>query len=128
MKNIVFVYGSLKKSFKNSHILNLSEFLGKDFTKEPKWAMVDLGYFPGVVPGGNNCIDGELYVVDESTLINLDLLEGNGSFYNREQILVNNFPEPVWMYILINHYFTNSSESCRIETTITNNIKYQKWV
>ena len=113
---------------RNNYILNSSEFLGKDFTKEPKWTMVDLGYFPGVIPSGNSCIHGELYKINEKTLANLDFLEGNGTFYKREQIIINNFLEPVWMYILVNNYFTSSYESHRIETTTINNIKYQKWI
>ena len=100
----VFVYGTLKKGHWNSVILRDSELLFKATTVSNKYDMVDLGSFPAIIKGGGFRITGEVYNVNKRTLQQLDALEGNGSFYNREKILV----EPLsamdkmsaWTYIL----------------------------
>ena len=96
----VFVYGSLKKGYWNNSLLRDSEFLYNATTSESKFDMLDLGSFPAVVDGGLK-INGEVYKVNRRTLEMLDALEGNGSFYNREEVLVNSDggDNLAWIYI-----------------------------
>ena len=114
----VFVYGTLKKGCYNHYILNNSEFLFKATTLDRHYEMVDLGSFPAVVKDGESfnrerySIDGEVYSVDDRTLQSIDYLEGNGSFYNREEVFVR--PDNIelqtqsaWIYIYLNETFRN---------------------
>lgn len=45
--------------------------------------MFSLGGFPGVVPGGDTVIEGEVYEVDAAILVMLDQFEGHPRFYRR---------------------------------------------
>lgn len=96
----IFVYGSLKKGFGNHSFLSDSTFLGTTTTAESTYSMLSLGAFPAVIPGGENAIQGELYEVDDSTLQDIDKLEGNGSFYERAQVSLSN-GEVAWMYLFL---------------------------
>src|SRR5919112_6245358 len=80
----VFVYGSLKRGFRNHHFLETSRFIGPGTTRHD-FDLLDLGYFPAAIKPGTFAIQGELFSVDRHTLRNLDRLEGNGVFYRREQ-------------------------------------------
>ena len=97
----VFVYGSLKRGYWNSTILMDSEFLFKATTVDSVYDMFDLGSFPAVVKDGDSKIEGEVYKIKGRTIQMLDALEGNGSFYNREEILVTDGNKEVsaWIYI-----------------------------
>ena len=83
--NKVFVYGTLKMGFGNHRLLENSELLGEE-TTDPRYTMVSLGGFPGVLKGGNTKIHGEVYAVNELTMKHLDRLEGYPNFYNRKTI------------------------------------------
>lgn len=99
-KHKVFVYGSLKKGFRNDFFLDTAQFLGVSTTKESNYKMISLGHFPAVYKdeesGGN--INGELYLIDSETLNELDYLESNGVLYEREEILLQN-NEIAWIYL-----------------------------
>ena len=101
----VFVYGSLKQGYWNNSLLRSSELLFRANTVDKVYKMVDLGSFPAVVKEGDFKISGEVYNVDDTTLQRLDALEGNGSFYMREEVLVEplsaNPKTLAWIYILI---------------------------
>ena len=107
---LVFVYGSLKQGFHNHAVLHGAEFLGEARTRD-MYYMVGLGGYPGVLRETNNpnqaYVLGEVYKVDDKTLARLDRLEGNGSFYNREQIhiqYIHDFHiESVWIYFLMEY-------------------------
>lgn len=100
----VFVYGSLRKGLGNSYLLNNSKFISIARTINP-FQMIDYGGFPGIVKNIEDMepktIVGEVYEVDDETLDNLDALESNGSFYQREIIFTTS--GPAWMYITISH-------------------------
>jgi gamma-glutamylcyclotransferase (GGCT)/AIG2-like uncharacterized protein YtfP len=99
----VFVYGSLKRGFRNHHLLETSRFIGPGTTRRD-FDLLDLGYFPAAIRPGTFAIQGELFAVDRCTLNTLDLLESNGTFYRREQHLVI-VPETglvsAWIYLLL---------------------------
>jgi gamma-glutamylaminecyclotransferase len=104
MSHLVFVYGSLKRGYQNYAILRDSAFVGPSFIYGP-YKMVSLGAFPGVVKIPFNetswrqepwhYVAGELYKVDDLTLERLDILESNGSFYQREMV------DGMWVYFLL---------------------------
>jgi gamma-glutamylcyclotransferase (GGCT)/AIG2-like uncharacterized protein YtfP len=108
MKWRVFVYGSLKQGFGNhDHFLTGQEFLGERITADKDYNMLSYGAYPAAVRvrednlEGGYAIAGELYVVDNVTLSRLDRLEGNGLFYRREQVDLEDEEEPAWMYLLV---------------------------
>jgi gamma-glutamylcyclotransferase (GGCT)/AIG2-like uncharacterized protein YtfP len=94
---LVFVYGSLKRGFNNNWYLENSKFICNDMT-EPKWDMINLGAFPGVIDGSYN-IYGEVYEIDDDTLKMLDQLEGHPTLYIRRTVKLTKIKSPVWMYI-----------------------------
>src|SRR4051812_16582087 len=75
----VFVYGSLKRGFRNHHFLETSRFIGPGTTRRD-FDLLDLGYFPAMIKGGGFAIRGEVFMVDRRTLKSLDWLEGNSTF------------------------------------------------
>lgn len=126
----LFVYGSLKRGFGNHHFLEESKFVSKITTKISSFRMFSLGGFPGVSlqPNGRKII-GELYEIDDNTLQRIDYLEGNGNFYNRRLIKLDN-GDTAWMYIIDQMYgeddnftFVNGLFN-RIKTTDTT----QEWL
>jgi gamma-glutamylcyclotransferase (GGCT)/AIG2-like uncharacterized protein YtfP len=67
--------------FQYHGILSGAPLLGAYQTR-PQWALLDLGRFPGAVPG-HQALEGELYRVDAALLGRLDALEGCPEFYRR---------------------------------------------
>ena len=79
----VFVYGSLLKGeYNHNYYLNDSKYIGE--AKINNYKLYDLGSYPGIKPENEVSVLGELYLVDYNELVELDVLEGNGSLYNRK--------------------------------------------
>jgi len=93
----VFVYGTLRRGQGNHVVLDGARFVRTARTLEG-WAMLDLGAFPGVVPG-DGAIVGELYEVSQHVLKRLDRLEGHPTFYHRERVQLAGGGEAL-MYVL----------------------------
>jgi gamma-glutamylaminecyclotransferase len=87
MEQLVFVYGTLKKGFSNHRLLASSELLGRARTVK-KYAMYSTGLPIVVKEEAASTIFGELYRVDEVTLVYLDSLEGHPDWYRREEVEV----------------------------------------
>lgn len=88
MTKLVFVYGTLKRTYGNNRLLKDSKFLGTAVTCEDAFSMYT-GGFPYVLPEGSFHVKGELYEVeDEETLRNLDHLEGYPTHYTKVQVAV----------------------------------------
>lgn len=87
-EHFVFVYGTLKAGKSNHGLLENATLLGVAFTNPNTWNMVNLGAYPALVEaaGPSPRIKGEVYVVDDETLKNLDILEGYPEFYTRKRI------------------------------------------
>lgn len=104
MNQLVFVYGSLKKGYGNHPILGNSECLGGAVTKL-QFQMHSFGGFPALVKGDKS-YQGEVYLVDEATMVRLDRLEGYPHFYTRQQYEVympdSNTEVDAWIYTLAN--------------------------
>lgn len=87
--NYVFVYGSLKQGFHNHHHLEKSLFLGNAQVKGELLDIRPRGDFPALLGKKNDAskptwVQGEVYIVDNDTLAQLDILEGEGQLYDRK--------------------------------------------
>lgn len=103
MKNIVFVYGTLRKNLGWNHLLKNSEFIGEGISQE-KYSMY-ADSIPYVVESEKYVsITGEVYLVDDSTLKILDQLEGHPNWYKRKEIpiSINNSLMNCWIYFYPN--------------------------
>jgi len=85
-KNLVAVYGSLKKGFGNYPLLSTSNFLGECTISG--FRMFSFGAFPFVLKDmrSNYPIHCEVYEVSNETLQHLDYLEGYPQFYNKDNV------------------------------------------
>jgi gamma-glutamylaminecyclotransferase len=92
----VFVYGTLRKSQVNHHLLDDATYLGL-FNTQPLYKMFHLGGYPGVVKGGGSSIEGEVYRVDALIMSHLDKLEGYPNAYTRE--LIPTSWGQAWIYL-----------------------------
>ena len=107
-KNLIAVYGSLRKNMGNDHLLSTSKYLG-EFKTKPEFSLYSLGYYPGLKTNGNTSVTMEVYAVDDTVAERIDRLEGytpngNNTFYDKipietpygeanVYIYVNNIPE-----------------------------------
>ncbi len=82
-----FVYGTLLSGEPNHGVLRGSRCLGAVSTP-PRFTLVDLGAFPGMLAEGTTAILGEVYEVDDDVLAKLDRLEGHPRFYLRAPIVL----------------------------------------
>lgn len=108
---LVFVYGSLKNGFGNNCVLQRTNsiLVGPAVTEERIYSMISFGSFPGVYRANDQCespyrIQGEVYAVNNNGMKNLDMLESNGSFYQREVTKVrldDKTTVDAWMYLLL---------------------------
>jgi gamma-glutamylcyclotransferase (GGCT)/AIG2-like uncharacterized protein YtfP len=117
MGHKLFVYGTLKQGFSNNRYLETAKFHGPNVTEDSTFTMVSLGFCPAVSSNGYHAISGELFEVDDETLNRIDMLEGNGRFYNREEVLLRN-GEVAWMYMMERGGFPSNSPSIEIEDGI----------
>lgn len=97
----VFVYGSLKRGYRNHALMAGCKFLGEGRTA-PTFAMIDLGRYPGVIRGGAT-IAGEVFAVPSHRMGRLDRLEDNGRVYQRERTPIDLPAGPVeaWIYLYL---------------------------
>lgn len=100
----VFVYGTLKHGHGNHRLLEKATFLGRCYITGT-YRLLDLGWYPGLVLDQNtpkSNIFGEVYRITQETLDDLDILEGNGSYYTRTQVQT---PwKKAWCYFLPGAY------------------------
>ncbi|GAA0329231.1 gamma-glutamylcyclotransferase [Bacillus carboniphilus] len=94
MKTFVFVYGTLRKYERNHQILESS--LCKSMQARVKGHLYDTdNNYPALVTSGTNgFVYGEVYEVDEETLLKLDQLEGYKS--NRTSNLFDRVPVEIY--------------------------------
>jgi gamma-glutamylcyclotransferase (GGCT)/AIG2-like uncharacterized protein YtfP len=114
MKTTIFVYGTLRKNYRNHAFLSTANFVGEAKTQN-KYVMHCGGIIPFVSESqAISQIVGEVYEVDHQTLADLDQLEGcipslnnpaefdSNSWYTRKQVEIEltdrNEVMLVWMY------------------------------
>jgi gamma-glutamylcyclotransferase (GGCT)/AIG2-like uncharacterized protein YtfP len=86
--NLVFVYGTLKRTFENHHYLEGQIFAGTAQTP-PGFTLFELAGYPGMVSesGDLEGVRGEVWAVDDACLERLDGLEGVAEgLYSREAV------------------------------------------
>ena len=86
----LFIYGTLKRGGSNHVFLARQRFLGLART-ESGFTLYSLGDYPGMVraPGDTAGVTGELWVVDDACLAELDRLEGlDEGLYERIDVLL----------------------------------------
>jgi gamma-glutamylcyclotransferase (GGCT)/AIG2-like uncharacterized protein YtfP len=81
----VFVYGTLMKGEHHHEVLKSASFVGLTET-QGNFDLVQIDYYPALLPEGKTRIMGELYEVDDATLAELDELEEVPDYYVRERI------------------------------------------
>lgn len=97
-KQHVFVYGTLKRGFRNNVLLEGYDVVQEAVTT-PKYRMFDCGSYPGLVKDENGYeVHGEIYLVDNKTMEQLDHLEGTPFLYQRGEIKLANFDKPTIAY------------------------------
>lgn len=87
MDNLVFVYGSLKRGYPLNQALSRSLYVSKA-TAGPQYTLLEGDMFPFLVERKGIGARGELYLVDDRTLEDLDRIEGHPNFYKRKQIKI----------------------------------------
>ncbi len=87
---MLFVYGSMKKSFMNHIRLESARYIGTALTQESYSMYPALSYkFPYVLEADKvHQIKGELYQVSDELLKIVDIFEGHPEYYVRKQIKV----------------------------------------
>jgi gamma-glutamylcyclotransferase (GGCT)/AIG2-like uncharacterized protein YtfP len=89
-KQLIAVYGTLRKGFGNHRIIQNAEYKGT-FNTEPIYNLHNLGGFPGLKNGGNTSVVMEVYAVNDQEADSVDALEGyhpsyKPTFYDKEFI------------------------------------------
>ncbi|KAA8498944.1 Gamma-glutamylaminecyclotransferase [Porphyridium purpureum] len=90
--HLVFVYGTLKRSFPNSHLLSNAMFVGEFRTVQQYPLVVGGPWFSPYLlnmQGKGQKVKGEVYIVDDGELAKLDELENIGVNYTRKVIPVD---------------------------------------
>jgi gamma-glutamylcyclotransferase (GGCT)/AIG2-like uncharacterized protein YtfP len=98
-KTLIFVYGTLLRGEPNDRLLRHVKCSGRTRT-EARYTLVSLGGFPGLLEGGEEIVEGELYSVDAATLERLDRLEGHPSFYERRAVAIEGMNAEIQAYVL----------------------------
>jgi gamma-glutamylaminecyclotransferase len=81
----VFVYGTLMKGELHHTTMAHARFIGQAET-EPRYELVQIDYYPAMLPDGAHAVHGELYEVDDATLRRLDELEEVPHYYERHEL------------------------------------------
>ena len=86
---LLFVYGTLKRGFRNHYLLHDARYLHDTHTRNAAYTMrvfndpATQSPYPAVFHGGTHKIMGELYQVTPLTLARVDILEAIGQDYDR---------------------------------------------
>lgn len=131
-KHRVFVYGTLMRNGSLHHLIEKGggDFIGFATTVDPKWFMYSLGAFPAVIDmpiqiidKGDGCnIMGEIWLVSDDVLRNMDRAESEGSMYIRgaydfsyhttydDKPTFTNRATQAWMYVFNTRAFEEGSD------------------
>jgi|RhiMethySRZTD1v2_1073278.scaffolds.fasta_scaffold52470_5 gamma-glutamylcyclotransferase (GGCT)/AIG2-like uncharacterized protein YtfP len=87
---LLFVYGSLKRGFLHHDFLAGSAFVRAASTA-PGYQLVLQGEYPALAldPGAPGVVEGELYLVGDELLPELDHFEGCPELYQRENVVLD---------------------------------------
>jgi gamma-glutamylcyclotransferase (GGCT)/AIG2-like uncharacterized protein YtfP len=95
----LFVYGTLKRGGRRHRLLAGQRFLGEALTR-PRYALLDLSAYPGLVPAGaeGQAVQGELYEVAIGLLARLDAEEGAPELFRLGPVEVQGWAGPAYAY------------------------------
>jgi gamma-glutamylcyclotransferase (GGCT)/AIG2-like uncharacterized protein YtfP len=94
MQHTLFIYGTLMPGLRLEPEMHGARFMG---TAQVPGRLVDLGRYPGLLPGDGS-VSGEVYEVDDAHLARLDAVESmvpgdrDASQYWRETVTVSGGP------------------------------------
>lgn len=99
-KHLVFVYGTLRRGGERAmpELFPGAKFIGR---AQARGSLYDLGPYPGLLlDGSGSPVAGEVYEVDDETLVRLDAFEAT-SYYRRERVEVSLGEQSVecWVYV-----------------------------
>lgn len=83
----MFVYGTLMQGELHHTSIAHARFVRAAETL-PEYELVQIDYYPAMLPGGPSRIMGELYEIDDETLKRLDELEEVPHYYERRTIVL----------------------------------------
>jgi gamma-glutamylcyclotransferase (GGCT)/AIG2-like uncharacterized protein YtfP len=92
----VFVYGSLRQGQRYHHLIQGARHIG-DCRLPAHYTLFDLGPYPALRPDGHDPVLGEVYLVDESMLRRLDVLERHPLEFRRR--LTATPAGAAWIYL-----------------------------
>jgi gamma-glutamylcyclotransferase (GGCT)/AIG2-like uncharacterized protein YtfP len=121
-EHYVFTYGTLKEGFCRNHVLtgHNSRLLGRGYTLDQDFLMYRMNRRYGFpiacrtdFTSLNGHIEGEVWLVPTSVLVQLDFIESNGMMYYRERVPIGIVTQDTgkharvdaWMYIGVNSYW-----------------------
>ncbi|QVL30640.1 gamma-glutamylcyclotransferase [Telmatocola sphagniphila] len=92
MRQLLFVYGTLKRGLQNQHFLDEQKFVAEVKTL-PHYRIYHFGWHPGMieVSAQGLAVRGEIYEVDEQALSKMDEYEEVPTFFIRKPVLILGF-------------------------------------
>lgn len=112
-KHYVFVYGTLKRGFANSHFLDRATYIG-EFRTVTRYPLVVGGRYNSPylldIPSKGARVKGEVYAIDDATLADLDHLENVGVNYSRKVAKVSNCANRAFLADAYVYFKTNALE------------------
>jgi len=96
-RQLVFVYGTLRRGEENHQLLAGGRLLGIMVT-DNIFTMIDLGDYPAVLQHGVSAIVGEVYDISTDILTSIDILEECPDYYQR--IRIETPFGRAWIYVL----------------------------
>ncbi|VTT97078.1 Gamma-glutamyl cyclotransferase OS=Opitutaceae bacterium TAV5 GN=OPIT5_28875 PE=4 SV=1: AIG2 [Gemmataceae bacterium] len=93
------MYGTLKRGLRNHHLMAGQRFVA-DAVTEPRYRVIDLGPYPGMVAdaAAGLAVRGELWAVDPGCLAALDAFEGVPDLFVRGTVAVAGQGGDVYAY------------------------------
>ncbi len=85
MKQLLFVYGTLRRGEAHHQLLGKARYLGRHRTAR-RYTMLDLGGFPAIVALGRDAVVGEVFAIGAGLLARLDAYEDCPREYARTRI------------------------------------------
>lgn len=101
-RHLIFIYGTLRRGGRAHHLMQAAEFQSKGSISG---RLVHIDQYPGLIPCGDQQVIGELYLVGDQLLNELDRYEGcleSPAHYLRKETVVtlkNGEKKPALVYI-----------------------------
>jgi len=123
----VFVYGTLKRDFRNHQVLSGSKVVGCGFSESDRFVMAKelrhrfpVAFFDNRVESRGR-LYGEVYEVKPEVIRDLDYLESNGIMYKRYPLMFEVFQRTgpkqkirAWVYLGIKEYWSDRASNLDI--------------